>query len=72
MKKKPRRRNLKVAIVKHFGTQERLARESGIHGSAISRMVRNHKDPTMDQAKKLSQLLKTPQKRLFEAETSQS
>uniref|UniRef100_A0A6M3L617 Putative DNA binding, helix-turn-helix domain containing protein n=1 Tax=viral metagenome TaxID=1070528 RepID=A0A6M3L617_9ZZZZ len=56
---------MRLKIVEHFGTQERLASISGIDEGIISKLVRNIRAPTDDQGKILTKLLKCTKKELF-------
>lgn len=56
---------LRLKIVEHFGTQEKISAVSGIDEAIISKIVRNIRQPTKDQKKLLASLLKSSEKNLF-------
>jgi transcriptional regulator with XRE-family HTH domain len=61
------RKLLRIKIVEHFDTQEKLAKASGIDESIISKLVRDMRDPTGEQSEILARLLKTDAEQLFRA-----
>ena len=61
------RKTLRLKIVEHFDTQEKLAKASGIDEATISKLVRDVRDPTGEQSEILARLLKTDAEELFRA-----
>jgi len=59
---------LRVKIVEKVDTQERLSRRTGIDEAIISKIVREVRQPTIEQKRKISKALDTPQKELWEEE----
>ena len=60
------RKLLRLKIVEHFETQEKLAKKTGIDEAVISKLVREVRNPTEEQSKVFSELLKTPAEKLFQ------
>ena len=58
-------KTLRLKIVEHFGTQEKLSFMSGIDEAVISKIVRNVRIPTKKQKEVFSSLLKTSERILF-------
>jgi len=59
------RKTLRLKVVEYFDTQNQFAYESGIDSSIISKLINCERDPTSDQSKLFSKLLKTPADILF-------
>lgn len=58
-------KDLRVKIVEKVGTQEDLAKETGIDEAVISKIVRGKREPTIEQKQLISKVLKSTQKDLF-------
>ena len=48
---------LKVALIKRFGSQINAAKPLGIDEPTLSRIVRGHRDPTPEQRKRFKKML---------------
>jgi transcriptional regulator with XRE-family HTH domain len=56
---------LKLAILKSGRTQFEIAKAAGLHYSVLSLLVRGHRDPTEEQQRALSKILRRPAADLF-------
>jgi len=51
--------DLKIAIIRHFGSQIRAAKPLRIEESRLSKLVNGHRDPTAEERKRLTTALGT-------------
>lgn len=59
------RLNIKAARVNVHLTQEQLAKEMGVHRNTISSWESNPKTMTIEQAERISKILKLPINKIF-------
>jgi len=63
--KKQIRKILRLKIIEYYDNQGRFAIMSGLDEAIISKLINCYRDPTSNQEKLLSKLLKTPENQLF-------
>jgi len=56
---------LKIAILQRYPCQADFAQKAGICEALVSKIVRERRQPTPEQAKKISQTLQVPADELF-------
>ena len=59
-------RILKAKIVEHFGNQKEFSKASNIDQSVISKFIHNKRTPKHELKKRISEMLLSTPKRLFE------
>jgi len=64
----PKTTPLKLAIMRSGMTQLEIAGKTNLAQSVLNLIVNGHKQPTSEQARDISRILRIPQRDLFDAE----